>query len=173
MKVSTDITRGDLIRFNLALMPRARSTHVMFTVLAVGYLIYFGLKRPQPDLTSWLILAAVSMLGAFAAIVVMTLIGIVMMLIVTKPGGGVLGRHDFELTPEGLHESTSVNVQLSRWSGIHSVQRVGTSLLVRVTPHLAHVLPRRAFASEADFNEFVAKAASYFKAARSSAPSAP
>jgi hypothetical protein len=167
MTVSTDITRSDLVLFNLAFAPRSRASHVIVAVLSVGYFIYFGLTRPPDSPVEWLILAGIAIVGAVIALLIMTLVGIAIILMTASRGQGVLGRHDFALTPEGLHESTTANVQLSRWSGMHSVEQVGSYLVVRLTPYLVHVIPRRAFASGADFNDFANQAAAYLKASRS------
>ena len=67
---------------------------------------------------------------------------------------GVLGRHDFEIREDGLFESTPANEQLNRWAGITAVERTAAFIYVGINAYLFHVIPRRSFASQSEYDAF-------------------
>jgi hypothetical protein len=79
---------------------------------------------------------------------------------------GVLGEHTITLTPEALHERTAVNDSKAAWRGIFRVDATPHHIFIFTQPNAAHVIPRRAFSSLTDAEQFLANARAYHEAAR-------
>ena len=67
----------------------------------------------------------------------------------------VLTKHTVETQPESFYEETKYNKSYFYWNGIHKVVRRPGFVAVYVTPHMAHVIPKRAFSSEAQMSSFI------------------
>lgn len=72
----------------------------------------------------------------------------------TGSHGGVLGPHTYRIDAEGLHEVTPVNEGLQRWAGVQEVGRSKRFVYIRINSYLFHLIPRHAFASDREFEEF-------------------
>jgi YcxB-like protein len=79
---------------------------------------------------------------------------------------GVFGEHTVTLTPEALHERTKVNDSKAAWAGIYRIDDSRDHIFIFTQPNAAHVIPRRAFPTPSDADQFVQTARSYFDAAR-------
>lgn len=74
----------------------------------------------------------------------------------SRKNHSVLTDHVIELQPDGLLEETKFNRSLFYWPGIvKAVSRPGF-VAVYVTPHLAHIVPNRAFTDTSERMEFLA-----------------
>ena len=82
---------------------------------------------------------------------------------------GLLGRHTITLTPDGLREQTDVNDQRALWQGIQRIEANGDYIFIYMQPNAAHVIPRRAFPSPEEAEQFLAAARAYHAAAKPSA----
>ena len=69
--------------------------------------------------------------------------------------GGILGKHTFRISDEGIWESTEHNNNLTKWSGILSVETTNKFIFIFVDTHMAHIIPKRYFNSEDDSNYFI------------------
>jgi len=155
MKVTTHIRRSDLALFTMLVTPRLRATYVGIAVLIVfifGALLW--MKGVPTNARSWVAILAGSVGGSIAGIVVGTLISMVTILLSSTAAHGVLGEHEYEILPQGLAERTAANDGISKWSGIQSVQKLGPFICVRISGYLYHLIPRRAFESDAQFRSF-------------------
>jgi len=81
---------------------------------------------------------------------------------------GILGEHTITLTPEALHERTAVNDSKALWRGLFRVDGTLEHIFIFTQPNSAYVIPRRAFPSPADSEQFLATARTYYEAARQS-----
>ena len=71
-----------------------------------------------------------------------------------------------EVRPEGLAVTTETTASLTIWEGIDRIA-VGDAHAFFFRNNVAtHILPRRVFADEGDFEEFVGSARSYLEAAK-------
>jgi hypothetical protein len=73
-----------------------------------------------------------------------------------------------EVRPEGLAFTTGTTASLTIWEGIDRIVVSNTHAIFYLNNVAAHILPRRVFADERDFDEFVASARSYQEAAKRS-----
>jgi hypothetical protein len=79
---------------------------------------------------------------------------------------GQLGEHTIILTPEHVYERTEVTELRSLWRGVCRIEASRTHLFIFIKPTSAHIIPRRAFATPADADQFLATARSYLEASR-------
>ncbi|MET1076935.1 MAG: YcxB family protein [Pseudomonas sp.] len=74
----------------------------------------------------------------------------------SRKNHSVLTKHILEITDNALIEETKYNKSFFYWNGvIKAVNRLG-NVAIYVTPHSAHIVPRRAFASSAQRRELIA-----------------
>jgi hypothetical protein len=71
-----------------------------------------------------------------------------------------------EVRPEGLAVTTRTTASLTLWEGIDRIVVSDTHAFLYLHKAGAHILPRRVFADERDFEELVASARSYQAAAK-------
>lgn len=157
MRVTYNITRMDRFRgmIHLALRSRANLVLYLLMLLAIGGSEFATLPTPTTvvELVATLAMLKVILLGATVAFVVLTVLSLALSTRY-KRDPGVLGEHTIELTEDGLIESTNVNRTEARWAGICKVVRTNKYLLVYLGRSEAHLIPRRAFATEDDCDRF-------------------
>ena len=163
MDVEINVTRGDIVRFNVAKLFRLKSNLVVLVVslVIVGAGVWKGAVAGGQDV-DWFVVLAVTAVGGgllFAAIVLFSL---VFVLISSTAQNGVVGKHTYTIEEGGLREVTQANDSLNFWPAIRKVDKSRTAISVEIAPWLFHVLPRREFESdqayEAFFNELRSRA---------------
>ena len=165
MHVTTDISRLDLIRFNLYFLPRLKGNWVVFGVLALCIFVYALFDKRPSDGAGFFVAAVVSAIGALGGFVVGTLISLVTLLVGAGSKQGVLGQHHYQLTADGLHERTAVNEGLLKWAGVEAVGKARSFIYIRTTGHLFHIFPRKAFADKPAYDAFWLSAHGHWQAA--------
>lgn len=156
MKVTTNIRKIDLIRFNLAILPKLRSTYITILAIALFAFGFIGWKSGFPQTqNSWIAMFTVSITGGLFGMLFGFAFSMISILFMSSSKNGILGEHEYTLTPEGLHEKTSANEGLSKWSGIVKVRIAGSYLFFQISSYLFHIVPTRSFSSKDSFNEFV------------------
>ncbi len=155
MKIEAHITKKDLINLSCYFFPRDRGTWIYFIVLFLGMFIFLSYKA-NFTLSSKSILIGVvsSFIGALVATLVAWLWNLGCILLMSNSKSGVLGKHEYVITEEGLSESTEANESLLKWSGIDDVKINEKYILIRINQYLFHMLPRRSFSSLAKYEEF-------------------
>jgi hypothetical protein len=89
-----------------------------------------------------------------------------------------MGWRRLSISPEGLVDVTKHSRNEVKWAGVEKIALSGDYAFFYVTDVSAHILPRRPFASEEEFKQFVMEARRFRRAARESSadadfPSAP
>jgi hypothetical protein len=105
--------------------------------------------------TFWdiLVLGISGLGGAFGSIVFIWLAHVLKTYFIANSRAGVLGAHDFDIREDGLFESTSANETLTRWSAVRGIHQFGDYICVEIAPELFHLISRKSFASETEFNQ--------------------
>ena len=67
---------------------------------------------------------------------------------------GILGKHSLLLDDTGIVEETSVNKTVTRYEGVHRLEESDELLLVYLSANGAQIIPKRAFSSEREKDEF-------------------
>jgi hypothetical protein len=85
--------------------------------------------------------------------------GVVLTLFNKNPG--FYTQHIFAIAPEGFVEETSVNRTEHKWTGVQTVVKRQKYLLIYIGSNQAHVIPRRAFNDQADWDLFCSDCAKF------------
>ncbi len=166
MKVNTNISKMDLVCFNLAIFPKSRSTYVSILVIAMFVFGFFCWKNGFPQTqNNWIAILVGSIGGGFFGVLFNLVFSMILILLMSSAKNGILGEHEYTLSPEGLYEKTLANEGLSKWSGITKVNVAGSYLLFQISGYLFHIVPARSFNSKEDFNEFVSVSMKYWQKA--------
>jgi YcxB-like protein len=155
MKTVVDIRRTDLLKFQIYMLPRIKANWIFFFVIVGTVFVWALYDLPGPVTARKVLIAA---LTALAAAIGGTLAGvlcsIVLILMSSSLKVGVLGEHRFEIRPEGFFEETRANEQLNRWAGITAVGRTNSFIYVRINWYLFHLIPRRSFSEDSEYEQF-------------------
>jgi hypothetical protein len=73
----------------------------------------------------------------------------------SRKNKSVLTKHTVEIQDEAFFEETKYNRSYFFWNGIVKVVRRPGFVAVYVTPHMAHIIPKRAFGSKARMLSFI------------------
>jgi hypothetical protein len=155
MRVVADITRRDILVVGIRYMLSARW---VWASCGLGFAACLWSQwHSQYRPTQWS--HAVGLIVVFAAIwlgfvFVVAFLTAVAMVCQASAQSGILGRHTFEIRPDGLFESTSANQTLTSWSAIPRAIRTEWYILVSLTWWLFHYIPRRAFPDETAYDAF-------------------
>jgi hypothetical protein len=155
MKVTTDISRLDLLKFNLRFLSTASITYKIFGVATLSIISFIMWKEGVPQTPEkWGVLFVGAIIGAFIGTLAYSLCCIVNILLLSKESNGVLGVHEYELREDGLFEKTMANETLNRWEALGKLYVAGPNLLLQVSGYLYHVFPKRCFNSDEEFYSF-------------------
>ena len=164
MEVTTELTRADLIKFNLAVIPSMKSTYVVILFIAVFLFYIVVSKHGFPEsIRKWIFLVMICVSAGVLATIFTTIISFIPILITSRVSNGVLGKHAYKLTEEGLYEKTAVNTGLAKWEGFMEVKVTGSFVFFRMSAYLFHIIPKRSFSSNESFQSFSYLAQSYWQ----------
>ena len=164
MKVTYEVTREDYWNYHKFVMmsnPKFRFNFIL-NLAVPPLLIPIILGFMGKDLV-FIVVATIlgGSLGAFLIYKISK--SQIMKLPDSKPG--TLGEHTIEINVEGLVEKTAVNESFYRWEGIRKIQSNRLYCYFFIDTFVAHIIPNRAFTSEAEFDVFYNKALDFWKRA--------
>ncbi len=155
MKVATEITLSDIVSVNVRNYVTNRARYVMCVVIAVAYGLYLVSDLGMPtDARAWLIYSAGGVFFAVAFFLLFLFINVLNAVVIIRDTSGVVGPHEIQISPEGFRDTTPLTDSLTRWAGILRITKRGDYLSFWISPFLAHVVPGRAFADAAAFEDF-------------------
>ena len=155
MKVVANISRRDLLKFNLYVAPRLRANWIFFGILVAGGFVYITYDSEPPITSS--VLVTNFLIALFAGVVGMVfglVVCLVFLIFSASHKSGQLGEHEYEIRSDGLFERTTANEAISRWSGILSISRSRNQIHVRVNSYMFYVIPKHSFRDNAEFNQY-------------------
>ena len=74
---------------------------------------------------------------------------------IPAPDGSILGPRQVTLSDDGLREASERHETLFHWRGVRSIQITGQHVFVMVDNNAAMIIPRRAFASDGECEQFI------------------
>lgn len=156
MKVRTNISRRDLIKINLFLWPKVRWNWVfLIIVFAICLVVAFTTLGTENINTTGSVILLFFVAGvvtiATQAVGFALCIAINISMASQRTG---LGEHNYEITPEGLHETTSINSEFSKWASFDDLFRSRNYILLKKHWAALHIFPRRDFDSQQQFMDF-------------------
>ncbi len=156
MKVTTNINRSDILRFNLSVIPKMKSTYYTVLVFGACAAVFLLWKEGIPTNANGLFkIAFVSLCGGVGAIIGGTVVSLISILFMSSATNGILGEHHYEISEKGLYEKTIANEGLSKWSGIIEIKESGGYLLFQISGYLFHIIPKRCFSSNEEYSSFL------------------
>ena len=147
MRLEYENTFRDIIEFQTA--HQFRSPALQGTLIALTVLILLVTARHKP--------IAYATLEAGLWYLAMWLIQFIFNFIyfASKKNHSTLTKHTIEITDSALIEETKYNKSYFYWNGVvKAVNRLG-NVAIYVTPHMAHIVPRRAFSSPQQRKELI------------------
>lgn len=151
MQIEVTVTRGDIARLNISKLLRLRTNLQLFAIIFVGVTFFAWRKEVNAgDDIDW-ILVSVSSSGAFIAIFGLAL---VFVLLSSNTKSGVIGVHTYTIEESGLREQTAANDTLNYWAAIQKIEKTQNAILIQINAWLFHVLPRRAFDGQEQYEAF-------------------
>jgi len=163
MKVTTSITKKDMILWHLTMVPKNRSIYRALAIFVILTFFYTTWKHGYPqNENDWFAAILVSVVGGIFFLSFGVIVTIISILRMSTENNGILGAHEYAITQEGLQEKTLVNDSLNRWEGITSVFNTGKYLFFKIASNQYHIVPAKSFESHEKYNEFVAAAKEYW-----------
>lgn len=166
MKITTNINRYDLIWLNVYLQLRGIFTYALFGFLStIFYYKWYAVYIDNCNENTALGILLSTLLGIVAVLLCCSLFLATTVYIVGK-SPGVLCLHEYTLASEGLFQKTSVDECILKWQGIRKVHVSKKYLLIWINHWQCHMVPRRSFKSQEDFNVFTHVALNYWRNAQ-------
>ncbi len=78
----------------------------------------------------------------------------VLLSISSSKNKSVLTEHTITLTPANFTEETAFNKMEQNWAIVQKLARTRNHIFIYIAQHMAHVIPRRAFSNDAEWNAF-------------------
>ena len=155
MNVTTNITRTDLIRMNLFLVPRVRTNWIVLIILFLICLVslLFHVAQTETEPPEIMLLTAISAGVSLTFMLLALIICIAISIILASPKTG-LGEHKYKITPEGLQEDTIINSELSKWPSFDAVYKSNDLIILKKHWAALHLFPKRSFTSTEHFLDF-------------------
>ena len=68
---------------------------------------------------------------------------------------GVIGKHKYSITREGVHDVTDVDETTIKWDAIENIAQTKNHMFLVIRPMTALIIPRKDFSSDSAFNQLV------------------
>jgi len=169
MNVSAELTRRDLLVVSFQLLLGSRANLWFMLVVGCGVFAWQWFKREPDSAALVLLLLLGSAITAVGALLGAIFGNVVCMLLSVGRRRGVLGMHRFSISPAGLHEATEFNDSHHAWLGVDAILKLRNHAGIMMSQG-THILPRSAFASHADYEDFFEQARTWKDAARALQP---
>lgn len=168
MKVTVNINKMDLIRFNLAILPRLRSTYINIVVISLFMFGFICWKNGIPQTQgNWVATIISSFSVGLLAMLIGTAFSMVAILLMSSTKNGTLGLHEYTLTEQGLYEKTSANEGLNKWAGITKIRVTNSYIIFQISACHFHIVPIRSFETQQSSNDFVSLSMEHWQNAHS------
>ncbi|MEM1262489.1 MAG: YcxB family protein [Pseudomonadota bacterium] len=152
MKVDVTVSRLDLLKGQLRLIPRLRANYIFLALLWVtGSVINFGLAA-EFGVPVYLIVVT---LFAFVAFTISMTFCIGFAILMASEKHGSLGQHTFEITDDAFVEDTLATSTATKWAGIQKLWSFRAVSYILISGYRFHVIPARAFDTKDGYRTFV------------------
>jgi hypothetical protein len=166
VKLSASITRIEFVIASTRLLLTRRFNWLMMAIVACGTFSFAWSERESTSAFDAGIALFVAIAVALLAQLVSVLLNGFGVLLLANHRGGGLGPHDFSISQAGVTEKTAFNDLRFTWAGIREVIKLRNHLLLTITGHSGMMIPRRAFASDTEFESWSARALAWSRDAK-------
>ena len=150
MVVEAHIRRSDLIAMNFALLLRLRINLIFLFILFV----VVSVSARSIATESVPLYVGVVFVGFVLVAAVLFIGGFLLQALFATERQGFLGPHRFEIASDGFYEETKGTRTSTQWSAISKLIVVKRHIYVLISAYRVHIIPKRAFESEAEFRAF-------------------
>jgi hypothetical protein len=165
MKISYSNNRRDLLAFQVHHFWRS-PINWLVNAAGLGGLCFFFFQSAENAPLAPRMVATVFSLMIFSPILLAVEIAILMFSVVLRQTGS-MEPEQVTVTEDGLLLRSQHSCQNYHWAGIKRIYRTRHRLFIYLLPHLACIVPRRAFEGEREWNDFCELCLRYKKAAGS------
>ena len=177
MDIEYEVTRDDLFAFQWRAVKRSapvkRSKRKAYAILFIALLLVSILPSIGPDGFDIMRANFAFLAISFSIVAVLTwffdrgltIRAINELIDKEKPGKGLLGKHKIIMNEKEVIESTDVGQSRTSWIGVDRVEQSDEHIFIYTTPHAAHLIPKRSFASGSAAESFWEAAKLYKHAA--------
>ena len=172
-EISYEIEVADLLALNVRVVRAMTLTRVVVLFLllvAIGVDLNAAVHLPgnagYKTLNFFYFLAYHLGILGLLALAFALLFPVTVWFIYRGPQPGVLGSHTVTLSPEALRERTDVTESQVSWQGVQRIDVTSKHIFIFLQPAAACVIPRRAFPSVADAEQFIATARAFWEATK-------
>ena len=124
MEIEIEITREDYQKFSQYVIKKNKTLkiHRLFLLIFLVLIILLLNIKELHNITHIVTQIIFGLFIYFAIIFLLKPITALVVRRIPSKDGGVLGRHKFRISDEGLWESTEYNESLLKWNGIKSIE---------------------------------------------------
>ena len=124
-------------------------------VVGIGVLSFVFIQAIPSEFTTMAKVITFLVLEALAFLLFAGLIAIsVVLSMISSKNKTVLTDHTLTLNEESFFEETVYNRTEQTWNSVQKLARTRRHILIYIAQYLAHVVPRRAFQDDAEWNAF-------------------
>ena len=170
MEIQTEITRQDVIDFNIYHHARSRMARgpwgcfLVSCLLWLAFLLFGCLRSAHP----WQTAKAIAPLWSFFPLVLLLLLfrrfwvaHVANRMLGEGKNQGLFGVKRVRISPESFQEAGEWQTTATDWQAVERIETSPQAAYVYVNAVSAFIIPRRCFAEEAAFHEFVRLARQY------------
>lgn len=151
MRKELVVKKSDLVAMQILMIPRLGAYYVFFALLCLfaGFAGFSSVSK-----TGYIRWFVMSLAVAAVVFIVILTVSTVIQLLTATAEKGFIGKTIFSCSDDGFREITDGTETLTSWSSIEAVYRSKNYTFVRINGYRIHIIPRREFDSEDDFNCF-------------------
>ena len=151
----------DQLHFIVYHSTRQPSLLIMFAIFVIASSIMSDQMIPWVITGIKRVLSLVIVEGIFLVISLILVFGIQILGNVSKMNKGFLTTHNITISDNGFVEETAFNRTETKWEGIMKIAKSRRYIFVYLSQHGAHVIPRRAFANDSEWELLYQKLMTY------------
>ena len=77
-----------------------------------------------------------------------------------------IGKHKFDISPEGIHEFTELGDSATNWKAVENIVKTNEYVYIHIRPSSAAIIPKRVFSNESAFDQFAQDIKRIFEASK-------
>lgn len=162
MKVTFDVNREDFWNLNKFIALHIRRFRVVTILYMLAGPIGVALGGWFSDIDLLIMILLTVIVGPLISLLLYKLTKNRIMQL-PNLNSGTLGEHTIEINEAGLIEKTNVNDGFCSWAGVKDVLSNKYYIFIFIDTLMAHIIPKRAFSSEEEAENFYQSALTYWK----------
>ena len=155
MNIETNISKQDL--FSSGFIYRVKNYIFWLILMTIGvgvngHLIIKSFK--EHSISNSLIFIFALILGIILFGIAVCAVESVVGLLRSLRSKGVLGKHEYTISDNGLEERTNVNHDTCTWENVIKISESKSYIFIKLYEGRVHVIPKRSFLNKTQYEEF-------------------